>query len=383
MSLFQLTVNTPGRSAKYKILVDQGTLAQAGNVARKVLGEPATRAAVISNARVFSLYGGEVLRSLKKDFRVRHWLMGDGERFKSIRTAENALAFLASCSLDRTDCVIALGGGVVGDLAGFAAATYMRGIPLIQIPTTLLAQVDSSVGGKTAVNMRSAKNLIGSFHQPSAVIIDTLTLGTLPARELTSGLCELLKQGAVSGRPLFLKTTDFLRRFRSGGTLISPVMTELIASHIAFKAEIVANDEREESGRTDRRSRKILNFGHTVGHALETVTKYRKLRHGEAVGHGILAAAVLSRNVGLLKQSELELLQQGLHLCGQLPPVGGVDEKALIEAISHDKKRSAGNLQWVLLERIGRPRIVSEKEIGPTAIRKSLREALELRSSLR
>ena len=207
-----LHVRTRSGASEYKIRLGRGLLAQTGEVARETLGARAMRVAVISNKTVFSLYGPQVVGSLSESgFSVSRWLMGDGERFKSVRTAEKALVFLNETNLDRNDGVVALGGGVVGDLAGFAAAVYLRGIPFIQIPTTLLAQVDSSVGGKTGVNMPGGKNLIGSFHQPRAVIIDLETLTTLPKRELAAGWFETVKQGAVASRKLFQQTTNFLR----------------------------------------------------------------------------------------------------------------------------------------------------------------------------
>jgi 3-dehydroquinate synthase len=302
--------------------------------------------------------------------------MGDGERFKSIRTAEKALHFLNEINLDRNDGVIALGGGVVGDLTGFAAAVYLRGIPFIQIPTTLLAQVDSSVGGKTGVNMPGGKNLIGSFHQPRAVIIDLETLMTLPPRELAAGWFETVKQGAVASRKLFQQTTDFLRGIHSKEDLMSSRLLELIAAQVSFKAAIVAADEREDLTRNDHRSRKILNFGHTIGHGLEAITNYRRFRHGEAVGYGMLAAGALSKNLGMLDKSELELLREGVHLCGPLPSAENLEADTIIKAIARDKKRSSGDVQWVLLERIGRPRLVDGKEISLRLLKQSLRETL-------
>jgi len=374
----RLLVRTKRREHKYEIRIGRGILSEAGKVARDCLGKPAQRVAMISNAKVFSLYGTEVLKSLEASgFSVSHWLIGDGERNKSIRTAEGALKFLNEMRLQRSDVVVALGGGVVGDLAGFAAAIYLRGVPFIQIPTTLLAQIDSSVGGKTGVNLPTGKNLIGSFHQPSAVILDVETITTLPSRELVAGWCETIKQGAVGTRKLFKQTTDLLRIFDSKRVLISSQLEDLIASHCAFKASIVAADEREDIARRDHRSRRILNFGHTIGHALEAVTKYRRFRHGEAVGHGILVAGELSKNLGLLEQSELELLRQGVNLCGPLPLASDLDMKAIADATMLDKKSAGGHVQWVLLERIGRARIVDGKEISPLVVRQSLHDALE------
>lgn len=373
----QLQVRTKGRVHKYEIRIGRGILSEAGRVARNCFGNPAQRIAIVSNPTVFSLYGSEVRKSLEASgFSVSHWLIGDGERTKSIRTVESTLRFLNETRIQRSDGVVALGGGVVGDLAGFAAAIYLRGVPFVQIPTTLLAQIDSSVGGKTGVNLPAGKNLIGSFHQPSAVILDVETITTLPSRELVAGWCETIKQGAVGSRKLFKQTTDLLRLFDSKRVLISSQLEELIASHCAFKASIVAADEREDIARRDHRSRRILNFGHTIGHALEVVTNYRRFRHGEAVGHGIMVAGELSKNLGLLEQSELESLRQGVQLCGSLPSAIDLDMKAVTNAIKLDKKSAGGHVQWVLLERIGRARIVDGKEISPLVVRQSLHDAL-------
>jgi 3-dehydroquinate synthase len=347
-------------------------LSKAGAQTRAWLGDQVGRIALISNPKVSSLYGDTVVQSLKgSGFSVSTWMTGDGERHKSLRTIENVLKFLNQSGLERSDGVVAVGGGVVGDVAGFAAAVYLRGVPFVQIPTTLLAQIDSSVGGKTGVNLPRGKNLVGSFHQPSGVLIDAETLATLPRRELTAGWCECVKQGAVANRKLFKETTDYLSD--RDGLKLSTGLEQLIASHCAFKASIVAADEREAADRRDSRSRRILNFGHTVGHALEAVTNYRHFRHGEAVGYGMLVAGELSKNLGLLDQSELELLRQAVSLCGPLPAIKGIDEGALRNAITLDKKRARGHVQWVLLEGIGKPRIVDGKEISPALLVQSMR----------
>jgi 3-dehydroquinate synthase len=375
--LTQLQVRTKAQSRAYEISIGHGILSEIGPIARNCLGNRTQRIAILSNSKVFSLYGGVVTQSLKKSgFTIATELIGDGERHKSIRALEKVLHSLANAGIERSDGVVALGGGIVGDLAGFAAAVYLRGIPFIQVPTTLLAQIDSSVGGKTGVNLPAGKNLVGSFHQPAAVVIDLKTLTSLPKRELIAGWCECVKQGAVCSRKLFERTTDFLAEFNSSGVEVSRQLEQLIAAHCAFKASIVAADEREDPARSDDRSRRILNFGHTTAHALEAVTKYRRFRHGEAVGHGMLVAGTLSKNLGLLEPSELELLRRAVSLCGELPSARHLDQRSIIEAIAHDKKRTAGNVQWVLLERIGSPRIVDGKEIQPPLLQKSLREAL-------
>ena len=230
--------------------------------------------------------------------------MKDGEEHKDLGNVEKALAFFSESRLSRTDAVVALGGGVVGDLAGFAASIYMRGICFLQIPTTLLAMVDSSVGGKTGVNTAFGKNAIGAFHQPAGVLIDPAVLATLPDRELTAGFCEVVKHGALSGKKLLSQISSFLTDYplNSFAQLQENVgfradISNLIAANAEFKAGIVAGDEHESSSRADAKSRKILNFGHTLAHSLEKVTNYEYLKHGEAVGYGILYAAELSKNL--------------------------------------------------------------------------------------
>lgn len=374
----QLQVRLKARPDQYEIKIARGLLKEAGSEIRKTLGNQTRQIAVISNQKVFRLFGASLITSLRSnDFAVTRWLMGDGERFKSLSTVNQALLFLSESGLQRTDAVVALGGGVVGDLAGFVAATYLRGVPFIQIPTTFIAQIDAAIGGKTGVNLPLGKNLVGAFHQPRGVLIDTATLITLPSRELTAGWCEVIKQGAVGSRALFKKTTQLLETVAANReTLVSTEMEGLIRSHCAFKASIVSGDERESPDRRDHRSRRILNFGHTTGHALEAATRYKRFRHGEAVGHGMIVAGEISKNLGLLAASELELLRHAVRLCGPLPPASDLDEGTIISFLRRDKKMIAGRLNWVLLERIGRARIVDEKEITPRLLRESIRAGL-------
>jgi 3-dehydroquinate synthase len=336
------------------------------------------RIAIISNPRVFGLYGPEVKRSLKTaGFKPLEWLMPEGERYKSFRVLEKAVTFLSENRLERDDLVMALGGGVVGDLAGFSAAIYLRGLPLVQVPTTLLAQIDSSVGGKTGINLHTGKNLVGAFHQPSSVFIDTETLATLPERELVSGLCEMVKQSLIADQSLFEMTLQYLQKQRRKSDFVSaPEFASLIAAHCGFKASIVANDERESTSRTDGKSRRVLNFGHTTAHALETITNYRFFRHGEAVGYGMLVAGELSRNLGLIDAGELKSLREAVSLCGSLPRADNLDTNEIIRALRHDKKSVGGQINWVLLEGIGRPKIVEGRLISAKSLRLSLRAGL-------
>ncbi|HKG15958.1 MAG TPA: 3-dehydroquinate synthase [Pyrinomonadaceae bacterium] len=376
-----------GGGRGYDIEIGAGLLSKLGAVTRARLSTKARRVAVVSNARVFGLYGERAVGSLRAEgFEVSHWLMGDGERFKNFRVAERALAFLSESKIERSDAVVALGGGVVGDLAGFAAALHLRGVDFIQAPTTLLAQIDSSVGGKTGVNTGAGKNVVGVFHQPSAVVVDTDTLKTLPPRELTAGWCEAIKHGAVGDRRLFERTVKFLAeesrnddeggRVRTRDSSRESGLASLVAAQCAFKARIVAGDEHEDVGREDARSRRVLNFGHTVGHALEALTNYRRFRHGEAVGYGMLAAAEISKRLELIGGSELESLRGAVGLAGRLPRASDLDAGEVERALRSDKKAVGGSVRWVLLEGLGRARIVDGREVPSRVVRDSIRAAL-------
>ncbi len=375
-------VRTKRSSYAYTISIGAGLLSNAGTWAREVLDGGVRRVAVVSNRKVFKLYGAVLeaeLRSVGANPVIN--LIGDGERFKNLRTLERTLSFLTRSGIGRTDAVVALGGGVVGDLAGFAAATYLRGISLVQVPTTLLAMIDSSVGGKTGINSVFGKNLIGAFHRPRGVLIDPETLLTLPPRELTAGFCEAIKHGVIGGNQLFHQTAEFLRNSRFSSSRLSfrkvadfDGLSALLAAQVAFKAKIVAGDETEDPERIDPGSRKILNFGHTFGHALEKVTNFRYLRHGEAVGHGIRFAAALSKNIGLLSKNSLNLLYDVVHRAGPLPSIRNIDPKGVFSSFRFDKKNLDGSIHWILLEEIGKPVIVPHSAISRSALDSAFRE---------
>ena len=380
-----LKIDFQHESLGYKIVIGHDLLSGCGKWARKCIGNDAAKIVIVSNPTVFNLYGKQAEHSLNDaGFAVSHFLMKDGEQHKTLRSTESALKFLSESHFARTDVVVSLGGGVVGDLAGFAAAIYLRGISFLQIPTTLLSMIDSSVGGKTGVNSPFGKNLLGAFHQPRGVLIDTATLKTLPTRELAAGFCEAVKQGAISGKKLLNLTGDFLaayppadfNQFADDKNFQSQI-SDLVFSQIAYKAEIVAGDERESSTRTDRKSRKILNFGHTLAHALEKVTGYKYLKHGEAVGYGILFAAELSKYLALCGEKDVKLLNDVLHRVGPLPRLANIDEKEVFEAFRFDKKYLSGSLQMVLLKGIGKPVILNEKDIPRSSTLKVLKNFLQ------
>ena len=380
----RINLNLTGRVAEYEIGIGAGILSASGNSLRDYLGKNVRRVAVVSNRKVFRLYGETVKRSLKSaGFEVCVFLMGDGERYKNFRVLENTLRFFGEKKLKRSDAVVALGGGVVGDLAGFAAAVYLRGVAFLQIPTTLLSMIDSSVGGKTAVNTEFGKNLIGAFYQPVGVLVDVETLRTLPRRELTAGFCEAVKQGAIADRQLFDRTAEFLRNYSPNNfkkyftdEIFLADLQTLLTAQISFKAGIVLQDEREDEARNDAKSRKILNFGHTVGHALEKVTNYKTFKHGEAVGYGILVAGEIAKNIGIFAKDELNLLYDVVASVGKLPTAANIDIEKIIQAFEFDKKSTADSLKWILLEKIGKPKIVESRDISPEILQKSLTSVL-------
>ena len=374
--MHRLEISLKQQARKSEISIGRGVRRRLGELLP--LKAP-RRAGLISNKRVFDLYGREVVRSLKATgAKVFEWLMPEGERYKSFSVLEKAVTFLSENRFERNDLIVALGGGVVGDLAGFSAAIYLRGVPVAQVPTTLLAQIDSSVGGKTGINLPTGKNLVGAFHQPAAVFIDTETLTSLPSRELVSGFCEMVKQSLIADRSLFEMTVNSLEKLRHNRDfLLTSEFENLIAAHCRFKASIVANDERESTNRSDSKSRRVLNFGHTTAHALETITSNRTFRHGEAVGYGMLVAGELSRDLGLIDSGDLKLLRDAVRLCGPLPGADKLEINRIIRALQHDKKSVDGQINWVLLEGIGRPRIVEGRLISAKSLRRSLRTGLK------
>lgn len=268
-----------------------------------------------------------------------------GERRKNLRSVARLYAAFLAAGLDRQGVVIAIGGGVLGDMAGFAAATYLRGVRFVQVPTTLLAQVDASVGGKTGVDLPEGKNLVGAFHQPATVLIDPHTLRTLPARELRSGLAEVVKYGIIDDDRFFQETVALLPALRRRD---EKALAAIIARSCAIKAEVVAQDETEQGQRA------ILNFGHTIGHALEAVTAYRRYKHGEAIAIGMVSAALIGEQTGDTSPAVTQALDGALraaHLPVAFPR--DIDVAAVLAAAQRDKKALDGRLRFVLARRIG------------------------------
>jgi 3-dehydroquinate synthase len=350
----------------YDIQIAAGLLDELGPLARDAAGSKARRCVIISNPNVYSLYGRRVSRSLgRAEFQVQHFLIGDGERFKTLRAAESLYTFLIEQRIERSDLIVALGGGVVGDVAGFVAATYLRGIRFIQVPTTLLAQIDSSIGGKTGVNHPLGKNLIGAFYQPLLVAIDTQTLSTLPQREMQSGLYEAIKYGVIRDRRLFDRITRQINKLRN---FDETELVNLVARSCRIKADVVARDEREGD------LRKILNFGHTIGHALEAATRYRRFLHGEAVGHGMRAAARIAERLDMLSTGERQAIDDAVGSVGPLPSANTLALDDIILAMDRDKKAEAGRAVFVLPVEIGH--VVIKSDVPPQIVRSALKDAL-------
>lgn len=296
---------------------------------------------IVTNPLIFRLYGNQVRNSLEKaGFKTNIALVDDGEHSKSLEWAAKLYDEALQAELDRKSPIIALGGGVIGDLAGFIAATYMRGVPFIQVPTTLLAQVDSSVGGKVAINHPQGKNLIGAFYQPKVVLADLDTLKTLPLRELRSGLAEVIKYGVIWDKDFF---TYMESNIVKAINLNENVLEVLIAKSCAIKAAIIEKDEKENALRA------ILNFGHTFGHTYEALTNYNKYHHGEAVAIGMVEATKFAYAKGLTSQEVLHRLEHILSTIGLnlKPPLSFLPDE-ILDVMKLDKKNKAGKLQLIL-----------------------------------
>lgn len=333
----------------YNVHVGAGVLTRTGELcAGAGLGQ---RGLLVTNETVGGLYGVSLQRSMSlAHFRVPLLHIPEGEDHKTLATVERVFRAAVAHKLDRQSFIIALGGGVVGDVAGFAAAAYLRGIGFVQVPTTLLAQVDAAVGGKTGVNLDEGKNLVGAFHQPRVVIADVDTLASLPRRELAAGLAEVIKYGVIADPDLYHFLEDRMDQLLAGDRA---ALMRIVARSCEIKARIVAADERETKGVRD-----FLNFGHTIGHALEAIGQYTALLHGEAVSIGMVAAATLSARLCGFPEAEVERLVSLLSRVNLPVTPPSVDERQLVTVVRRDKKVRADQLRFVLLERVGEPVVV-------------------------
>jgi 3-dehydroquinate synthase len=342
----------------YEISIASGNLAQLGEKCQALkLGQ---KVMVVSNPTVFGLYGERTIAVLKQaNFEVSYCELPDGERYKTLKSIEQIHDFALENGLERSSTLIALGGGVIGDMTGFAAATWLRGINVVQVPTSLLAMVDSSIGGKTGVNHPKGKNLIGAFHQPRLVLIDPEVLATLPAREFQAGMAEVIKYAIIGDRELFdrLEQANGLKQSEVSLELLSTILTRSAQA----KADVVSQDEHELTG-----LRATLNYGHTIGHAIESVTNYIVVNHGEAVGIGMAAAGQLAVKLQLWTQQEAQRQDAVIQRSGlaiTLP--SGIDLEAIIKTLKSDKKVKAGKGVFILPTRIGATKTVSYEESNP------------------
>ena len=339
-------VNLGSRS--YRIVVASGALQSVGERLRELrLG---SRAALVSDGAVMRLYGKTVVASLESaGFTVTTIDVPEGEAAKTLAVAEHCWDRLLTAGLDRTSTVLALGGGAVGDVAGFAAATYMRGINFIQLPTTVLAQVDASIGGKTAIDHPLGKNMIGAFHQPRLVVVDPAVARTLPEREFRSGLAEIVKHGIVLDADYFAELERDLAPLAARDL---GVLERIIGGSCRLKASVVERDEREAE------LRHVLNYGHTIGHALEAATGYTRYAHGEAVSLGIVAEARLARRLGIADDETTTRQERMLETLGLPVRAPSIDVEPIVSAMARDKKAKDGRVPFVLAPRIGAFRIV-------------------------
>lgn len=339
-------IEVPTASRTYLVHVGTGIVRRLGALVRSAGGTG--KCFVVSSPPIWALHGDAVTKALKSADTI---LIPDGERSKTLHTASRLYEPLIRAGADRSITIVAVGGGVIGDVVGFAASTFLRGVQLVQVPTTLLAQVDSAIGGKVGVNHALGKNLIGAFHQPIVVVADPRLLDTLPRREFRAGLYEVIKYGVIASRDLFDRVSSDLPKIfaRKPSTLIP-----IIAASCQIKASIVSEDEREGG------VRRTLNFGHTVGHAIEAVTRYRRFRHGEAVGYGMQAAAQVAVSRKMLPEPDRDALLTLIGQLGPLPPVSDLTATSILQAVRRDKKVMHGRLHMVLPTTIGQTQILSD-----------------------
>ena len=364
------TISTPSKipvdlgAKSYEISIAPGNLDRLGLQCRAIdSNQPQSRASdlppvatvplgnkvmVVSNRKVFDLYGDRAIHSLKEaNFEVSHCLLKDGEKYKTPKSLQQIYDLALENGLERSSTLIALGGGVIGDLTGFAAATWLRGINVVQVPTTLLAMVDSAIGGKTGVNHPKGKNLIGAFHQPRLVLTDPNVLKTLPEREFRAGMAETIKYGIIGDRELFerLAAANSLNQRNFDPELLMTILTRSANA----KADVVSKDEYETLG-----LRATLNYGHTTAHSIESITKYKVVNHGEAVAMGMVAAGQLAVKLNLWSEAEAQRQDDVIKKAGlstQLPD--GIDLNKIVAALKLDKKVKAGRGVFILPTKIG------------------------------
>jgi 3-dehydroquinate synthase len=336
------------KTAPYDILIGPGLLSGAGAMIKKAVAGKS--AMIVSNKKVYSLHGARLKKSLSKNFNVSVCLVPDGEKYKNIDTLTKIYAAAALNRLDRSSCFVALGGGVIGDMAGFAAATYMRGIKVAQVPTTLLAMTDSSIGGKTGVDTPAGKNMAGAFHQPALVIMDTLTLKTLSKEEFLNGLAEVIKHGIIMDPELFYFIKSNKDRILSQD---KKTMERLVASSARDKVSVVEKDEKETLGLREK-----LNYGHTIGHAIEAEGGYRAYKHGECVILGMVAAARIAYDLGICPEKVLLEQIKVFNSFNLIKPLKNVRTGNILKRLLSDKKVINGKIRFILTKKIGHVKLI-------------------------
>ncbi len=350
----------------YDICISTGGLGYVGNKLQQIgLGRSSDRVLIVTNPVVNRHYGATVSNSLRQaGFHPSVVVLPAGERFKNANSVHKIYNAALEHQLERSSLIVALGGGVIGDIAGFAAATWLRGIPFVQIPTTLLAMVDASIGGKTGINHKQGKNLIGAFHQPHLVWIDPQVLQTLPPREFRAGMAEVIKYGVIWDRELWqlLLSAERLDTF---GYIPPPLLQQILYRCAKAKAEVVSQDEREGGLRA------ILNYGHTIGHAIESATNYQQFNHGEAVALGMLCAGMIARELDLWSENEYQQ-QYTLITRAKLPTrlPATIDHQAILARLHNDKKVTAGKIKFILPKAIAN--VIITDAVPPSSITNAL-----------
>jgi 3-dehydroquinate synthase len=345
-------IEVTASAGAYPVIIGPGVLATLPRLLEQSGLGP--RRVIVSSPLVWDLYGDSLQQVTSEPNPI---LIPDGERFKTTLTVGRVYDALVALGADRATVIIAVGGGVIGDLGGFAAATYLRGVRLVQVPTTLMAQVDSAVGGKVGVNHQLGKNMIGAFHPPRLVVADPVVLKTLPRREFRAGLYEVIKYGVIASEALFDRVASSLDGLLARD---EEVAASVVADSCRIKATVVSADERESG------LRRILNFGHTIGHALEAVTKFRRFRHGEAVAYGMLGALALGVARGITPPDTMARVAEIIAKLGPLPAVADLSCKDVVAAVGHDKKIVAGTLHFIVATGLGQTvtvKDVTEKEL--------------------
>lgn len=360
-----ITVELPQQS--YEILIAPGGLEHLGNWMQPLkLGQ---KALLVSNPMIFRRYGEQAVAALTAaGFQVETCLLPAGERYKTLASVQKIYDAALAQRLERSSTIVALGGGVVGDMAGFAAATWLRGIAFVQVPTSLLSMVDASIGGKTGVNHPHGKNLIGAFHQPRLVLIDPQVLGTLPPREFRAGMAEVIKYGVIWDAELF-QQLEAAKRLDQQRTIPEALLQEILTRSCNAKAVVVSQDEKEAGLRA------ILNYGHTVGHAVESLTGYRVVNHGEAVAIGMVAAGQIAVALGLWESSAADRQRALIEKAGlptQLP--ANLDLDKIVAALQTDKKVLSGKVRFVLPTEIGKVIVTDQAD---TALIRSVLQSMQ------